>query len=587
MVRGGSTLVERRGMNRNGVASRHLGFGSVRRATRLLQHSARYFRETGIPIRGLAARSAAARLMRFLAFMLPFKVLMFMVADRSVHLAGYVLAPVEVAAILLAFAMTLFLVQLYLTAAYDKRIGAVFGDAGSDQAVEELMHHGQEVRTALASVINLRAASFLGGSLLAANIIMFPASLLLLLPMAGYIVFVVYAMTRPSYEKSLVPAEYNSIVGFLSMISVLTLLGSTVLSGTTVHFALALFVFISFRYITNCLTEITSILYRYRLGVMPSFLRMRIADHVKADFKVAGGPPPFLSTAKKNEWIRSALDAIGVQPCDMMDAVWNHSSGTQSLGFVVSFANLAPVLVNIFHPSGKAAFLQEQAVHADFIDCSFLLRKIGQSRMGQFPIVGYDLADTEPLKQEDLQACRQTLTIEMLKAQPPQLPRMKTASGDLLRWLTHENFDILRAVSPDRESIELVDWLEFNGPELRHRTLALPLALYVPSMQSSQMCRHKDGTIKLMSWNGADLEPIGGGLGPSESRRSLSISDLLADLKASREDCKSVTVDDVEISAHLFAVARYVKRRDWTRVYAAIDALRKISEKQRSTVASV
>lgn len=545
--------------------------GSVSRSYNTLSSVARYFNKVEAPINNLVSISTIDRFLRFIVFMLPFKALFVLISAKKVFLYGVTINSIGLAAIILLFSFVLFITHLKTKKIYSNLL---------DHAVsrqQEMRYSDGNKKTFnsyLRDVVDFKSSLLIALLLYLANIVVLPLTALMLLAMLVYICYLERILLRALDGNHVTPSETGPIVNYLSMVIIMLMIGSGYMIGLSINFLAALFVFISYRFITTSLLQAAAILFRNGVRPIPDSISATALSRFDNDKPLRIHPAPFFSYLGKNKWFELALrERFGIDDA-VEKSYWNHSVGARCHGFVILLESNRSIFLSIFHGLGGVDFIREKYIAEKLGSSQLSLDLLGDAVHENYQLIAYDITGYSEIKHSDLQNARQSLMASLstlsVDGHDGLIPNLRDQSS-LLNTLS---MDTVRAVSKTDEDLQLVDWLSSSVNHLENAVRSLPLSLSLPLKQAFQMRRDGNNLVKIMEFSGILLGPIGCGLGRSQSRKSLDIGEVLKSASELRPELGRLTVAQLEVCAHYYALVNSFKRRDWRNIHRVIRELK-------------
>ena len=537
----------------------------------LLQETAGYFRKAKIGYGRFLTLRVIMKLSRFIAFLLPFKALIFAISDQSYTLAGTTYTSPVISGFILLLACMAFIVFTIMSAFYNAGVTRLFDPKAAEcarktNADPTAAKMEPDAQNWLNQTTGFFSALIIAGLLLSGMIIVMPAAALVLLAFMLYFTLLAHQFEKAEDDEAIDFASFNSVASFVGIVAILIIIGSVALGDDSVPVIAALFVFIAWRQVMGSVTEIAAALNRNRLAIAPRFLRKSIAQFEDRSFAVRRGAPPFLRMQTQAAWFETMLKATTGQAHTVIRNSWRHV-GVRGVNSFVLHARQGrgrkSYLAVIYEFQTRNLYEQELTAHRVLGRLPLALPIIGHSHDGRNGTVLYEF---ESIRNGDGRFVRRTmarLLTELWSHHVATDAPFTNHFGDFLAFINAEAIDVLAAIAGDTRQREAIVWFSDAIHPLKNDVQALPPTLFLPALNKRTIMKTADGDPRLVYWGDLDIQPMGCQLSSIRGAEDIVLGPILAAVREHRPGCDGVEVETVRAAAALYAIGQMFNRGNY------------------------
>lgn len=544
----------------------------------LLRETAGYFRESKIGYGRFLTLRVIMKLSRFIAFLLPFKALIFAISNKSYMLAGTSFTSTAISGLIMLLACLAFIVFTILSAFYNRGVTRLF----DPQAAKSVLETNAEPTAArleadakdwLDQTTGFFSALMIGGLLLSGMIIVMPPAALVLLALVLYFTLLAHQLEKLESDDTMDFASFNSVASFIGIVAILIIIGAVAVGDSSVPVIAALFVFIAWRQVMGSVTEIAAALNRNRLVIAPRFLRKSIAQFEEKPFSVHKGVPPFLRTQTQAAWFETMLKAATGQAHTVIRSSWRHVGVRGADSFVLHTKQgrgRKSYLAVIYGRQTRNLYEQELTAHRVLGRLPLALPNVGHTHDGRNGTMLYDCVS---IRNADVHFVRRNmarLLIEIWSHDVATNAPLTNHFGDFLAFINAEAIDVLAAIAGNTRQREAIAWFADAVHPLKRDVQALPSTLFFPALNKRTIMKTADGDPRLAYWGDLDIQPMGCQLSSIRGAEDIDLGPILVAVKEHRPGCDSVKVATVRAAAALYAIGQMFNRGNYDEANARI-----------------
>ena len=481
---------------------------------------------------------------------------------------GFGISTKVIGGIILLIACCFFMAQLLFQTWYNECLAELFGHdfheenrTGVKSIAEDPAAEGL-IRT----TVDFFAALVITTALFIATPLVLPAAAWFLVPIVfGYVVFLASRLDIEHYTLFDLN-RFNGNYGYSSTVVILISLALLTIFQVKIGVLSALFVFIAIRQIMTNLQEKSRIIFVNRNQKVPNFLHRYIEDPEDTQYRVGLKFPKYLQARSQNSWFEDIIGAIIKSPVRVTHLRWCQRAFPPIDTFVADIleedGGEQRYLINLYPKPVLGAFKREIEFHLTHPVHPLTLPFVGSRRLNDCGALLYKFDGGQSADGQFFNGHVKELLVAMWCTSVPPGQQNLLGTPYLVNALNESGIDMLKAIARTSEERESLACVQNHLPLLRQKINALPRQIHNPHAGQLAAFHDANKVLKLSIWGHVEIQPIGSQLGAlagvEVSKMESDLAEMLEIVSEHRADCLEVTVQDIQLAATSFSMAKSI-----------------------------